>query len=332
MDIKQILSAMAQYQPSDLHLQAGCPPAVRVGGSLSPTKTPPLEESQVVQMIQEITPPEIWSRVESGENLQFMHVDPSHGRHRVSVFRHGGKLAAVVRVLPFEVPTLESQALPEVYRQIADLRQGLILVGGRAGSGRTSTVAALVGTINAQRTCKIVELAETLEYEHTSKKAMIAQIHLGSDVPSLEEAFGALAHHNPDVLVLGEINDWQMTARALTACDNGMLVIGTTLAVTAQQVLERLRGLIPEQVRGPALQSLALNLQAICCQRLCRKKEGAGRVPATEVLRRNPAVTSAIEEGDFKKIERTQGGGSEGMRTFDQDLDRLFREKIITDQ
>jgi twitching motility protein PilT len=332
MDIKQILSAMSQYQPSDLHLQSGCPPAVRVQGALTATKTPPLSEDQVAQMVREVAPDELWSRVESGESVQFLRVDPGQGRYRFNVFRHGGKLAAVARILPDEVPTLESLQLPKIYAQVAELKQGLVLVGGRAGSGRTSTVAALVSAINAQRTCKIVELAENAEYEHASQKAMVVQLRVGSDVPTLADAVATLGYHDPDVLVLGELNDWQSEAIALSACDNGLLVIATTVSVTAQRALEQLVGWIPADLKAVATESLAQNFQAICCQRLCRRKDGAGRVPATEVLRRAAAVESAIEEGDLSKLERVIGSGQEGMRSFDQDLDRLVREKIISDQ
>lgn len=332
MDIKQILAAMSQYQPSDLHLQSGCPPAVRVQGTLTPTKVPPLSEDQVAQMVREVAPEELWSRVEDGQSVQFLRVEPGQGRYRFNVFRHGGKLAAVARILPVEVPTLESLQLPKAYAQIAELKQGLILVGGRAGSGRTSTVAALVEAINAQRTCKILELAENPEYEHTSQKSMIVQLRLGSDVPSLDDAVASLGYHNPDVLVLDEINGWQSEAIALSACDNGLLVIATTVSVTAERAMEQLVGWIPPDLKAVATESLALNFQAICCQRLCRRKEGAGRVPATEVLRRVAAVIGAIEENDLSKLERSIASGQEGMRSFDQDLDRLVREKIISDQ
>lgn len=332
MDIKQILAAMSQYQPSDLHLQSGCPPAVRVQGVLTPTKTPPLSDEQVAQMIRQVAPEELWGRIESGQIVQFLRTEPGQGRYRFNVFRHGGKLAAVARILPPEVPTLESLQLPNVYGQVAELKQGLVLVGGRAGSGRTSTVAALVAAINAARTCKIVELAENSEYDHVSQKAMVVQLRIGSDVPTLAEAVSTLAYHNPDVLVLGEINDWQSEAVALAACDNGLLVIGTTVSVTAQRALEQLMGWIPADVKAVATESLALNLQAICCQRLCRRKEGAGRVPATEVLRRAAPVISAVEEGELTNLERVLSSGQEGMRSFDQDLDRLVREKVISDQ
>ena len=332
MQIKKILSGVAQHQPSDLHLQAGSPPALRVGGSLTACKTPALEESQLTEMLRDISPEQTWKRIESGENVEFMYLEPPKFRWRVNVFHQGGKLAGAIRVLPYEIPSLKSQGLPEVMGIIAETRQGLALVGGRSGSGRSCTVAAMVNAINQNRTCRIVELVRSPEYEHVSKKALVAQIRIGVDVANIEEGFDAIPHFNADVVALEDLDDWSTINRVLGLCDAGTLVIATTLSVTTQNALERLRGFIPKDLETVALRSLSLNFQAICCQRLCRKKEGTGRIPAIEVLRRVPAVLTAMDEGDFSQLEKVIGSGQEDMRSFDQDLNRLVRDKQISEQ
>ena len=331
MNISTILDGAAQHFPSDLLLQEGSPPAVRIHGILNSTKVPALTESDLKEMLTEITPDSLWKQIEQKKDVEFIHAEPPKTRYRVTLFHSNGQLIASIRILPYETPSLSLLELPPVFKEISDFKQGLVLISGRSGSGRSCTTASLIESINSNHTRHIVEVSNCPEFSHLSKKSFISQIPPGTE-SSMETVLEQLLHYNADVVILDEIRDWTTARQALRLCDAGTLVIANCLAVTAQDALENLIRIIPESSRQNFLQNLALNLQAISCQRLCRKKKGKGRAVATEIIRNAPILTTALIEQDFNRIEKLIQSGQSDMRSFDQDLDRLVRAEHISEQ
>ena len=331
MNISTILDGASQHFPSDLLLQEGSPPAVRIHGTLNSTKVPALKESDLTEMLTEITPDSLWKQIEQKKDIEFIHAEPPKTRYRVTLFHSNGQLIASIRILPYETPSLSLLGLPSVFKEISDFKQGLVLISGRSGSGRSCTTASLIESINSNHTRHIVEVSSCPEFSHLSKKSFISQVPPGSE-SSMGTVLEQLLHYNADVVILDEINDWTTARQALRLCGAGALVIANCLAVTARDALENLIRIIPESSRQNFLQNLSLNLQAVSCQRLCRKKKGKGRTVATEIIRSAPILTGALIEQDFNRIEKLTQSGESDMRSFDQDLDRLVRAESISEQ
>jgi len=329
MKLEQILKAMLKHNASDLHIQAGSPPTLRIDGTLTAIESPPLSAADATELIYSILTETQRLRVEGGETIDFSYAPDESARYRVDVYHQRGTLGMSMRLLHMEVPSFEELNLPMVLTEIAEAERGLILVTGTTGSGKTTALAAMIEYINARESVKIVTLEDPIEYWHVSKKALIAQMELGTDIQSFSGALPKILRQDPDVILVGELRDVETMKAALVAADTGHLVMSTIHTANASQTIERLISMFPPNEHELLLTQLAMNLDAVISLRLARRKDGPGRIPAVEVLRAIPIFRKIIMEGKLDLIQSTISTRERGMQLFDQALADLYKRNLI---
>jgi twitching motility protein PilT len=336
--IEKILAEVMRREATDLLLVSGSPPILRVAGRLVHLETPPLESEDVRALLAPHLSGQVWQQVRGQGSADFsLRVTAVAGgrsgalRFRVNLHRQRGQLAAAIRVLPRDVPTLASLGLPGSLTELVRPTRGLVLMCGPTGSGKTSTLAALVGEINRTRACHVITIEEPIEYEHRNERAIVEQVEVGADAPSFAAALRAALRQDPDVLLVGEMRDLETIAIALTAAETGHLVLSTLHTSDAAQAIHRVVDVFPGVQQAQIRQQLALALHAIVCQQLVPSADGRGRVPAVEVIVANPAVRQHI------RAERTQNlhteitlGKRAGMIALEESLARLVLSGAIT--
>ncbi len=332
--LEHLLGEAVRREATDILLLSGMPPVLRVGGRLVATDAPPLDEDELRGMLlSRLSAPARRSLAEQGAADFSLHLTAGAGsrRFRVNLHRQRGRLAAAVRALPWEVPTLASLNLPASLAELVRPLRGLVLLCGPAGSGKTSTLAALVGEINRARTCHVITIEDPIEYEHPNQRSVIEQVEVGSDSPGFAEALRAALRQNPDVLLVGEMRDLDSIAIALTAAETGHLVLSTLHTADAAQAVHRIVDVFPAVQQGQIRQQLALSLHAIVGQQLVPRSDGRGRVPAVEVLFATAAVRHTIRKDRVESLhnEITLGRRS-GMVTMEDSLARLVRSGTVT--
>jgi twitching motility protein PilT len=337
VDFQILLRFAVDNGASDVHIQAGLPPSLRIGGILRTTDQPPLTDEAVRGFILAIAPPRISDGGGAGGSvddrlaagMDFSYAPGGLGRFRCSAYRHLGTAGIAMRVIKGRIPSIAELHLPPVVNDIAQSHRGLTLVTGTTGSGKSTTLAAMIDLINSTRASKIVTIEDPVEYTHQSRQAVIAQIEVGSDTPSFDQALRQALRQDPDVVLVGELRDTDTLRIALRAADTGHQVLSTVHSATAPQTIERIVAMFPPAEHKLLLTQLAGSLQAIISQRLVICRDGSRR-PAVEVLRGGPVPTKFILEGkalDLHDYMRTAGGG---QQTFDQDLLSLHRQELIT--
>ena len=329
MKLDQLFKAMLKHNASDLHIQAGSPPILRIDGKLTAVDSPPMTEGESKELIYAVLTDAQRLRVEAGETLDLSYAPDDQARYRVDVYHQRGTLGMVMRLLAMKVPTFEELNLPMVLAEIAESERGLILVTGTTGSGKSTALAAMIDYINARENVKIVTLEDPIEYWHTSHKALIAQMELGTDIPSFSAALPKILRQDPDVILIGELRDVDTMKAALVAADTGHLVLSTIHTANASQTVERLISMFPPNEHSLLLAQLAMNLEAVVSLRLAKKKDGPGRIPAVEVLRAIPIFRKIIIEGKLDLIMSTIGTRERGMQLFDQSLADLYKRNQI---
>ncbi len=329
MKIESLIKAMLKHGASDLHVQAGTPPVLRIDGRLQFVEAPPLDADQAGELIFTILDDTQRGRVESGETLDFSYAPGGEARFRVNVHHQRQTLAMVMRLLKMKVPTFEELNLPPVLSEIADAERGLILVTGTTGSGKSTTLAAMIDYINSRENLKIITLEDPIEYWYETKKSLIAQMEVGIDIESFAAALPKVLRQDPDVVLVGELRDLETMRLALLAADTGHLVFSTIHTANASQTVERLVSMFPPAEHHLLLQQLAMNLEAVISMRLALKKEGGGRVPAVEILRAIPVFRKILLEGKLELIQQTIATRERGMQLFDQHLADLYHRNLI---
>ena len=330
MDIDKLLGRMAELEASDLHIQAGSRVMFRIHGELAPAKAPPLTPDQVRDVIQAVCPKHLWQDVEQGKAADFAYHLSDKFRFRVGVYHQRGAMGAVFRILPLDIPSVDALGLPAVLLQIADTERGLVLVTGTTGSGKSTTLAAMIDYINQRKKRKIITIEDPIEFWHGDKSSLISQIELGADTPSFSEALRRALRQDPDVILVGELRDLQSMRTALTAADTGHLVFSTIHTTNASQTVERLIAMFPEAERPLLLAQLSANLAAVISMRLARRADGKGRVPVVEILRGNPTVRKLIAEGRYHTLPQAIASRESGMQMFDQAVVDLYNQELIT--
>ena len=332
MEIDELLQTTAERMASDLHLRAGGPPYLRIDGDLIPIESPPLSAPDVERMAFDLMTEDQVRGFKQSNEADFAYSLPSVARFRVNVFRQRGAVGiAVRRVLPGS-SSFEALGLPEVVRTLCDEQRGLILVTGVTGSGKTTTTAAMINYINASRRCHIVTIEDPIEVLHPDRLAIVDQREVGIDTADFSTALRHVARQDPDVIFIGEMRDFETVKAALQAAETGHLVVSTLHTLDATETINRIIDIYPPHQQMQARMTLAGTLRGVVSQRLLIRSDGAGRVPAVEVLVANgrvydmivnPEQTSLIEdvirEGDFY-----------GMQTFDQHLVQLVRSGVVT--
>ena len=334
LHVNQILVRVVEARGSDLHLTAGRPPMVRIDGDLLPMEGfDVMTPSTVRDLIYEILPQKLRERFETNLELDTSHVVPTVGRFRLNVFQQRDAVGAVFRSIPFEILSLEQLGMPRSVRQFADLPRGLVLVTGPTGSGKSTTLAALIDIINSTKPLHIMSVEDPIEYLHHHKMAVVNQREVGEDTKSFSEALKHVLRQDPDVILVGELRDLETIQTALTAAETGHLVFATLHTQDAPQSIDRMIDVFPAHQQQQVRTQLATTIQGIVTQQLLSRASGPGRVAACEILVATPAVRNLVREGKSHQIYNAmQAGAKFGMQSMDQALADLVKGGIITRQ
>jgi twitching motility protein PilT len=332
LDFQRILQMAVEKNASDIHILAGLPPRLRISSVIRTIDCPAPTDEQVLTFISSILPqqstPDLSAALTDG--LDFSYAIPDVTRFRCNAFRQLGRPGIVMRVVHVKIPSFEELHLPSTLYEIALARRGLVLVTGTTGSGKSTTLAAMIDAINQNEPVKIITIEDPIEFVHTSSKALISQTEVGLDTRSFEHALRQGLRQNPDVVLIGELRDIQSLRIALQAADTGHQVFSTVHSATAAQTIDRIIAMFPPAEHNLLLQQLAGSLEAIVSQRLMSTEKGGLR-PAVEILRGTPVAQRLIVEGKTAELRAYIEQGESGMQSFDQHILHMFREGLISD-
>ena len=330
MDITELLSFSAKQGASDLHLSAGLPPVIRVDGDIRRLNVPPLEHKDVHVMVYDIMNDKQRRDYEEFLETDFSFEIPGLARFRVNAFNQNRGAGAVFRTIPTKVLSMEDLQLGEVFRRIAELPLGLVLVTGPTGSGKSTTLAALIDHINSTTHQHILTVEDPIEFVHESKKSLINQREVHRDTLGFNEALRSALREDPDIILVGELRDLETIRLALTAAETGHLVFGTLHTTSAAKTIDRIVDVFPAAEKAMVRSMLSESLQAVVTQLLLKKNHG-GRVAAHEIMLGTPAIRNLIREDKVAQMYSSiQTGGSIGMQTMDSSLSKLVSNGIIT--
>ena len=328
--IDTLLGQAAEQNASDVILIAGSPITLRVNGSLAPATGKALSPEDLRNLLLPLLTPEQTKELETNRALDFCFVRGSTGRFRANFHYQRGTLAASIRLLPAQIPTIESLNLPPVLARLTERRQGLILLTGPTGCGKTSTMAALIDRINARRHDHIITIEDPIEYQHANRSSIVEQIEVGHDTPRFAHAVRAVLRQNPDVILVGEMRDSETIAAALTAAETGHLVLSSLHTNDAAQTMSRILDCFPESNQSQIRQQLSLALLAVIAQQLVPAVNNVGRYPAVEIMMATPAMRNLIRTGQDHQIRaHISTNRAEGMMTMEQSLAELVRSGRI---
>jgi twitching motility protein PilT len=332
VDFADILLEVVRRGASDLHITAGAPPTVRVRGRLCPLEgQPALDPTDTREIVYSILSSDQRQRLETDWQLDFAYTIPGSARFRVNAYFQRGALGAAFRLIPFSVSSIEALGLPAVVGQLATKPRGIVLVTGPTGSGKSTTLAAVIDRINESRADHIMTIEDPIEFLHAHKGCLVNQRELGSDATSFAAALKAALRQDPDVVLVGEMRDLETIGTALTAAETGHLVFATLHTQDAAQTIDRIIDVFPAHQQGQVRVQLAVALQGIMTQQLLPTADGSGRCAAVEVLVPTPAVRNLIREGKTHQIYSVlQTGGAYGMQTMDAALAGLVRAGTVT--
>ncbi len=315
---------------SDLHMVIGLPPMIRVSGELVPLEHPVLTSEASRQILFDILTPEQQARVEEHRDFDMAYELEGVGRFRCNYFYQHRGLGAVFRIIPTQILTLDDLGLPRVLTTIADYTKGLVLVTGPTGSGKSTTLAAMIDYINETRDAHIITIEDPLEFVHQNKKCLITHREIGTHANSFEEALKVASRENPDIILVGEMRDLETISLALTCAELGILVFGTLHTNSASRTIDRIINVFPSDQQAQIRTMLSESLRAVIAQQLVKTKTG-GRCAANEVLLGSTALANMIREGKISQISSImQTGTASGMQSMDAHLARLVRESKIT--
>jgi twitching motility protein PilT len=324
--LEQLLSLAFQRNASDIILVAGSPVTLRVNGKLTPAAGKPVSSEDLRSLLLPLLTAAQSEELRKNKSLDLCCVRGPAWRFRANFHYQRGTLAASIRLLPAQIPSLESLHLPPVLAQLADRRQGLVLLTGPTGCGKTSTLAALIDLINARRRDHIITIEDPVEYQHLNRSSVVEQIEVGHDTPCFAQAVRAVLRQNPDVILVGEMRDSETMAAALTAAETGHLVLSSLHTNDAAQTMSRILDTFPAGHQAQIRQQLSLALLAIIAQQLVPAADGTGRYPAVEIMIATSAVRNLIRTGQDHQIRsHISTGRAEGMMTMEQSLAELVR-------
>jgi twitching motility protein PilT len=330
MDITELLAFSAKEGASDLHISAGLPPIIRIDGDVRRINLPPMEHRQVHSLIYEIMNDKQRRDYEEFLETDFSFEVPGVARFRVNVFNQNRGAAAVFRTIPSNVLTLEQLGMGDVFRRVSLLPRGLVLVTGPTGSGKSTTLAAMVDHINENRYDHILTIEDPIEFVHQSKKCLVNQREVHRDTLGFGEALRSALREDPDVVLVGELRDLETIRLALTAAETAHLVFGTLHTTSAAKTIDRVVDVFPSGEKPMVRSMLSESLQAVISQTLL-KKVGGGRVAAHEILIGTAAIRNLIREDKVAQMySAIQTGGALGMQTLDQCLHHLVEQRLIS--
>ncbi len=329
--IEILLEEVIKKKASDLHLQVGLPPMLRIDGALTPVSGAEVLNDEVVEtLIFAILDEDQKQILLKDKEFDFSFSFGELGRFRVNAFHERGNLAAALRLIPNEILTVEQLGLPEIFTKFSDYPRGLVLVTGPTGSGKSTSLASLISKINNEQSKHIVTIEDPIEYTHTSKKSVIVQREVHYDTYSFSAALRSALRQDPDVVLIGEMRDLETIASAITIAETGHLVFATLHTNSAAQSIDRMIDVFPPHQQPQIRSQLSNILVAICSQRLV-PRIGGGRVVAAEILVGTPAVRNIIREGKSHQLDAViQTGAEYGMQSMDKHLVRLIHEGTIS--
>ncbi len=330
--VDDLLRMMLDRGGSDLHLTVGSPPGIRVRGEIIPVETvKPLSPRDTMEMILSLLSEEQRRRFETELELDFAYSIPGVSRFRANVFQQRNSMGAVFRVIPIKIPTMEDLGLPKVCRYLADRPRGLVVVTGPTGSGKSTTLAAMIDHINASRPLHIITLEDPIEFMHRNKKAYVNQREVGEDTHSFAAALKRVLRQDPDVILVGEMRDLETIAAAITAAETGHLVLATLHTTGGPETVDRIIDVFPPHQQTQVRMQLSNTLEGVLSQTLLRTKDGRARVMAMEIMLGIPAIANLIREGKTHQMATIiQGGAALGMQTLDQSLKSLVTAGRVT--
>ncbi len=330
--INDMLSYLVSVGGSDLHLSAGTTPSFRIDGDLVRREDlPPIPPRLLQEMVYSVLTQSQRERFEENLELDSSYSVPKLGRFRMNVLRQRGSVGTVFRFIPYQIASISELGLPSVISSFAELPRGLVIVTGPTGSGKSTTLAAIVDQINASRACHIVTIEDPIEFLHKSKRSLVDQREVGTDTKSFASALRHVLRQDPDVILVGEMRDLETVSSAITAAETGHLVMGSLHTQDAPQAVDRMIDIFPTNQQSQVRIQLASTIQGIVTQQLLRRASGTGRVAATEVIVGTPAVRNLIREGKTHQIySAMQAGAQFGMQTMDSSLAKLHRQGEVS--
>ena len=326
----QLLTMMMQKKGSDLFITSGFPPAIKIDGKMTPATTQPLSPQHTQELARAIMNDKQAAEFEATKECNFAISPASIGRFRVNAFVQQGRVGIVLRTINVQIPEFEELKLPPVLKDVAMTKRGLVLFVGGTGSGKSTSLAAMIGYRNQNSYGHIITIEDPVEYVHEHRNCVITQREVGVDTDSWEAALKNTLRQAPDVILIGEIRDREVMEHAIAFAETGHLALGTLHANNSNQAIDRMINFFPEERRPQLLMDLSLNLKAVISQRLLPLKEGKGRAAAVEVLLNSPLIADLIHKGEVHGIKEVMKKSKElGMKTFDMALFDLYEEGRI---
>ena len=329
MDITELLAFSAKQGASDLHISAGLPPMIRIDGDIRRINLPSIDHQQVHALIYDIMNDKQRKDFERDYETDFSFEIPGISRFRVNAFNHNRGAGAVFRTIPSKVLSLEDLGMGAIFQQIATVPRGLVLVTGPTGSGKSTTLAAMVDYVNQQRYDHILTIEDPIEFVHESKKCLVNQREVHRDTHSFTDALRSALREDPDIILVGEMRDLETIRLALTAAETGHLVMGTLHTTSAAKTIDRIVDVFPADEKSMVRSMLAGSLEAVISQTLLKRK-GGGRIAAHEIMRGTSAIRNLIREDKVAQMySAIQTGSNVGMQTMDQSLLNLVTQGIV---
>jgi twitching motility protein PilT len=331
MEIQELLAFAVKNKASDLHLSAGLPPMIRVHGDIRRINLPPMDHNTVHDMVYDIMNDGQRKVYEETLEVDFSFEVPTLARFRVNAFNQNRGSGAVFRTIPSKVLTLEELNAPKIFKEISDQPRGIVLVTGPTGSGKSTTLAAMVDYVNESTFGHILTVEDPIEFVHQSKKCVINQREVGPHTQSFSNALRSALREDPDVILVGEMRDLETIRLALTAAETGHLVFGTLHTSSAAKTIDRIVDVFPAAEKEMVRSMLSESIRAVIAQTLLKTKDGAGRVAAHEIMIGTPAIRNLIRENKIAQMYSSiQTGQNVGMQTLDQCLQDLVRRNVVS--
>jgi twitching motility protein PilT len=331
MDLTELLAFVVKNKASDLHLSSGLPPMIRVHGDIRRINVPPLEHKDVHGMVYDIMNDGQRKFYEENLECDFSFAVPNLARFRVNAFVQQRGAAAVMRTIPSKVLTLDELKCPKIFVEIADQPRGIVLVTGPTGSGKSTTLAAMVNHINETEQGHILTIEDPIEFVHESKKSLINQREVGPHTLSFSNALRSALREDPDVILVGEMRDLETIRLALTGAETGHLVFGTLHTSSAAKTIDRVVDVFPAAEKEMVRAMLSESIRAVISQTLLKTKDGSGRVAAHEIMIGTPAIRNLIRENKIAQMySAIQTGRNIGMQTLDQNLQELVQKSVVS--
>lgn len=329
--MQDLFEQMISSDASDLHIAEGAPPFYRIHGKLVPMQVPPFDRERMSKLLQSICAPDRWTHFMEHGDIDFAYALGDRARFRVNYLKKRTGLGAVLRIIPTKIMTLEELKLPEILSTFATLRSGLVLVTGPTGSGKSTTLAAIIDRINSQYSRHIVTIEDPIEFVHIRKRSVISQREVGIDTETFADALRSVSRQDVDVILVGEMRDLDTIQLAVSAAEMGSVVFGTLHTNSASKTIDRIIDVFPSNQQAQIRTQLSESLKGVCAQLLLKTSDGKGRAAANEVLIGNRAVANCIREGVTSKLPSImQGGRGEGMQLMDDAIFQALQQGRVS--